>query len=95
MAAENNYVFEVAIRAAANGYICQVREDGQEWVCDDTADDNEVDAFATFLRIILNNYGPSSSRYDDKRIYVIVAPGDKNDAFTDGHAEAIWGIKAE
>jgi hypothetical protein len=45
-------------------------------------EDNEHEAFAQFLRLIADNYGPSDSRYDDKRIYIVVHPGDKNKKWT-------------
>lgn len=31
------------------------------------------------------------SRYDEKRVYIIEAPGDKHEKFTDAHAEVIFG----
>jgi hypothetical protein len=37
----------------------------------------EIDAFVDFLSIIIDNYGPSSSRYSPKRIRLSVEPGDK------------------
>lgn len=43
------------------------------------------------LRHINDTCGPSSSRHDDERVYVIKAPGDKNEKFTDIHSQVIWG----
>ena len=40
-------------------------------------DGADVEAFADFLRHVLDNYGPTTSRYSSKRIHVIVEPGDK------------------
>ncbi len=44
-------------------------------------DDDEVEAFADFLSTINDHYGPSTSRYSPKRIYIRVAPGDKHEDF--------------
>jgi len=38
---------------------------------------HEIEAFAELLWAILDNYGPSTSRYSPKRIYIEVRPGDK------------------
>ena len=47
-------------------------------------DDGEVEAFADFLRCVLDHYGPTTSRYSPKRITpVIVSPGDKFSAADD------------
>lgn len=51
----------------------------------------EVDAFAYLLSHINSLIGPESNRYSDKRIYVIVRPGDKNEKFTDKDSQVIWG----
>ena len=44
---------------------------------DDYDDGDDVECFADFLRLVANEYGPSTSRYSAKRIYVEVKPGDK------------------
>jgi hypothetical protein len=38
---------------------------------------DEIDAFAEFLRTVLDYYGPTTSRHSPKRIHVVVEPGDK------------------
>jgi hypothetical protein len=45
-------------------------------------EDGEHEAFVEFLRLICDTYGPSDSRYDDKRIYIVLAPGDKHEKWT-------------
>lgn len=39
--------------------------------------DAEIEAFADFLRTIVDHYGPQTSRYSAKRIFVRIEPGDK------------------
>jgi hypothetical protein len=39
--------------------------------------DDEVECFADFLRLLNEEYGPSTSRYSPKRIYITVESGDK------------------
>lgn len=44
-----------------------------------TDDENsEHQAFASFLRYLTDQYGPSDGRHSDERIYIIVGPGDKH-----------------
>jgi hypothetical protein len=63
------------VRSAKNGYIVTV-DDDDEIVCQTTHED-EIEAFAEFLFELLENYGPPTSRYSPKRIYITVQPGDK------------------
>lgn len=69
------------IRSAKNGCILKVLEPSEtggndELVYQSKAQD-EFENFAEFLYEILENFGPSSSRYSEKRIYIEVRPGDK------------------
>lgn len=41
--------------------------------------EDDIEAFADFLRTINDHYGPTTGRYSKKRIYVTIAPGDKRD----------------
>lgn len=74
---------KIEIRPASNGVILKVRatakEDGEEIVHQQVEGD-DVEAFADFLRFLLDHYGPKTSRYSPKRIYVRVEPGDKFEA---------------
>lgn len=45
-------------------------------------EENEAEAFADFLRLINDNFGPMTSRYSKARIYVTVEPGDKYETST-------------
>lgn len=46
------------------------------------------------LYFIKDEFQPGS-RYDEKRVYIIEAPGDKNDGFTNCHANTLWPDLAE
>jgi hypothetical protein len=67
----------ISITPAANGYILRSTDpDDPAVVYQDTSPD-EVEAFADFLRLLLDTYGPSTSRYSPKRVVIRVEPGDK------------------
>jgi hypothetical protein len=66
------------IKRAKNGWILKSEDDGDVNTIvaqDDYAD--EVECFAAFLRTLSDEFGPMTSRYSPKRIYVRVEPGDK------------------
>lgn len=69
------------IRNVSNGVVLRIEpeasgDEAQEIVYQ-ARDDAEVEAFAEFLRHLVENYGPHTSRYSPNRIYVRVKPGDK------------------
>ena len=70
------------IRHAQNGWILRVETphsesvEADEVVCQEKHED-EVECFADFLRILNEEFGPSTSRYSPKRIFIRVEPGDK------------------
>lgn len=73
------------LRSVRNGCIlkaCHTAEETgrrEELVYQESyAEDDEIERFADFLRIIADNYGPNTSRYSAKRIYITVRPGDKH-----------------
>ena len=69
------------IKPAKNGFILQAThydEETEELVYQETEED-EVNAFAQFLRLIDDHYGPDTSRYSAERIKVSVVPGDKHE----------------
>lgn len=79
-------IFEM--RRAKNGYVLKVTDPEakdfgeEEVVCQEEYSDdegNEVERFADFLRYLSDHYGPTTSRYSPKRIYIRVAPGDKHE----------------
>lgn len=73
------------IKRAKNGYFVTVTDldvtdpSAQEvFVFQEKYDEGEeVEAFAELLREMLDSYGPSTSRYSPKRIYICIEPGDK------------------
>lgn len=70
------------IRRVKNGAVLRVEYDYPEGEFEEIAyqktGDGEIEAFADFLRLLNENYGPSTSRYSRKRIYINVEPGDKH-----------------
>jgi hypothetical protein len=70
------------IRRVRNGAVLRVEaesaEEGGEIVYQET-DSDEIEAFADFLRHLLDHYGPTTSRYSPKRIRILVEPGDKHE----------------
>ena len=70
------------LRRVMNGVVLRVEHDaddgtGVEDIVYQERDGDEVDAFAEFLGLIAENFGPSASRYSPKRIRITVEPGDK------------------
>ena len=68
------------IRQVRNGVVLRVEAEGGEGpeeVVYQEAEAAEVEAFADFLRSVLEHSGPSTSRYSPKRIHILVEPGDK------------------
>jgi hypothetical protein len=75
------------IHRVKNGAVLRVEYDYPEGeteeICYQETDGGEIDAFADFLRLLDEHYGPSTSRYSPKRIYIRVEPGDKHgDSFS-------------
>jgi hypothetical protein len=70
------------IRRVRNGAVLRVEpgDNGpdEEVGCQEREDD-EIEAFAEFLRELLERYGPTTNRYSPKRIKILVEPGDKYD----------------
>ena len=60
----------------ANGYIVEHLE--STYVYQDN-----IESFAEMLAQINLDIGPTTSRHSDEKIYIQVAPGDKNQNFTD------------
>ena len=74
---------KVEIRRVRNGVLLRVEPDeagkeAEEYVYQET-ELGEIEAFAEFLRLLLDEYGPTTSRYSPTRIHVIVEPGDKHE----------------
>lgn len=69
------------IRRVTNGAILRVETDAPDTPPDEVVyqerEEDEIEAFAEFLRHLLEHYGPVTSRYSPKRIHIVVEPGDK------------------
>ena len=70
------------IRRVTNGAILRVETDAPDTPDDEVVyqerEDDEIEAFAEFLRHLLEHYGPVTSRYSPKRIHIVIEPGDKS-----------------
>jgi len=77
------------IKKVANGYILSI-DDGEghfeEYIYEDT-----IEGLKYLLSDVATNLGDSGSRHDDKRIYVVIAPGDKSNKFLSKHAKFLFG----
>jgi len=96
----------VTIRRAENGFVVErfeEYEDGEGGrtvtmvFADGECLSNEYSAesLRDALHAVMDSLGYCGGRYDEKRVYVIVAPGDKSDKMTDAQSEAIWGKTEE
>jgi len=68
------------IRRVQNGAVLRVESEGEdsgEEIVYQEQEDYEIEAFADFLRHLVDHYGPTTSRYSPKRISIRVEPGDK------------------
>jgi hypothetical protein len=79
------------IRRVQNGAVLRVEPDdpqaeAEEVVYQESTVD-ELEAFADFLRYLVDHYGPHTSRYSPKRIYVRTEPGDKFEPAQEGEAQ--------
>lgn len=66
--------FTVKVKRVDNGYRIELDEEGQEFVFQET-DDDEVDAFVAFLRLLDDTIGPMGGKYSEKRVYISALPG--------------------
>ena len=69
-------------KTVKNGILLEAKclsEDPEELVFQEQYSDelSELEAFSNFLYLINENYGPTTSRYSEHRIRVILAPGDR------------------
>jgi hypothetical protein len=65
---------KLTIETARNGYIIRDDEDGFPYVI---ADDDPVDATFNLLVEVREMIGHIGSRYDERRVRVVIEPGDK------------------
>ena len=66
------------VEQALNGWIVR-REDEDKTIVvgkeDGVTEDTEIESFSCFLRDLIENYGPSASKFNKKVIRVVVLPG--------------------
>jgi len=65
------------MKPAKNGWILETEDGSIVYQDNDESQEDEIERFADFLRVIESEYGPSTSRYSPARINIIVEPGDK------------------
>ncbi len=78
-AKRNKDLMVIKVRQAKNGLILEavVGDSPLEEVAYQERYDDEVECFADLLRLLDEHFGPTTSRYSPKRIYVRVEQGDK------------------
>lgn len=65
------------LKVAKNGIVL-TDENGSKLVFQEAENCDEFDLWAEFLNELTDNYGPADQgRYSEKRVYIIVAPGDR------------------
>ena len=75
----------ITIEQADNGWLMRARDDeGLEFVLVSQWDefDDRVDAWAEMLWMVDEVIGPTTSRYDEKRLKITIEPGDKFEGST-------------
>ena len=72
-------------RRAKNGLIMSVQhsdpEYNNEYTYQESDGEDDIERFADFLRYVDDDFGPSTSRYSKKRIYISIGPGDKHEDY--------------
>jgi len=77
-------VMRFEIRHAKNGWILKTEAPPTEGVeaievVSQEKYEDEIECFADFLRVLSEEFGPSTSRYLPKGIFIRVEPGDKHE----------------
>ena len=80
------------IEPTVNGYLLIVTsyEMTEKYGITGSADREHFTNVTELLQTLSSTLEPGS-RYDSARTYVIEAPGDKHDDFTEEHSRVIWG----
>jgi len=81
---------EIKITNAVNGFIVERTIEDEKQYFSFGGYSDEIDICTDMLRFILSEIAPCTSRYADKRIYIVVKPGDKNEKFTEEDSAEIW-----
>lgn len=77
---------EIKIRRISNGYMIENKDDD---ILEEIYAENTRDLFLELQSLL----GANGSRHDEKRVYIIEAPGDKHDNWTDAHSAVIFGVE--
>lgn len=81
---------EVSIESIANGFLVSYQDlSSDEYRRVRVYSETIADA----LREALDFFGDIGGRHDEKRVYVIEAPGDKHPDFGAAHYKVIWGME--
>lgn len=78
------------IKRAKNGLVVYAYINGSREILTHTEGESEYKAFTYFLWELIEHYGPQQNKWGDEQIYVVVAPGFKNEKFT-SFDDAFWG----
>jgi hypothetical protein len=77
----------IQIKKVSNGFI--VKSTSEEYVFPEISN-CELSALKDLLNTLICELSCEGSRYDAKRIYVVIAPGDKHSDFTDAHGDVLF-----
>ena len=87
---------KIQIESVENGYIITEYEETENNTTIEKKTviverNTEAETFRDLVYHVQDLIGHSDSRYDEKRYYGVIAPGDKNDNFTEAHSKVIFG----
>ena len=78
---------KMGLKKARNGYILQYKDDEGELSQEVYAEDD----IQGLLFGVMEVAGYCGGRHSAERVYIVKAPGDKHEDFTEEHANVIWG----
>ena len=82
------------IRSIHNGVLLKCEDDDLEMCFTESyREEDNIECFADFLRLIEETFGPMNSRYSEKRIYIHIKPGDKSQAADMIYAKKLQFVK--
>lgn len=83
----------ITIERCINGFIIKDNELNETEViecADFLSEKNQAEAMVTLFYILKDRLGINDTRYSEFKSYAIVAPGDKNEKFTEAHSDIIY-----
>ncbi len=81
----------LTITTTTNGYILKHFDGEVDLVAVVEDHGTEAEVQQRLLGMISELLGLEGSRHAAQRLYLVLAPGDKNHNFTEEHANVIWG----